>query len=205
MENRPPLLHICPKFSSLVAILESLVVALAGAVLLTFVGGIILLALFSLIGLSQFIPANMLFMTLFILGCVALPPLYYEIKRKACQNTYYNFYNDYVEFRRFQYLINRRIGRIRYRDITNVTEHSNFVQQREKLTSVFLFAPDITPALNGEFPGLKMTDIPQSGEQISQILGLIDQSQYPQQSQKQEKVSSPQSVSTDVQGAAQTG
>ena len=205
MENKLPILRIQPKFSSLVAVLESLLIALAGTVMLTFVGGVILLALFSLTGISRFIPGSMIFMTLFILGWATLPPLYYEIKRKACQNTYYSFYDDYVEFRRFQYLINRRIGRIKYRDITNVTEYSNFVQQREKLTSVFLFAPDITPALNGEFPGLKMTDISQSGDQIKQILGLIDQSQYPQQDRQQENTPSPPPLSADVQGAAQTG
>ena len=176
-------------------------IALTGTVLLTFVGGIILLALFSLTGISRFIPGSAIFMTLFILGWVTLPPLYYEIKRRAFQNTYYNFYDDYVEFRRFQYMINRRIGRIKYHDITNVTEHSNFVQQREKLTSVFLFAPDITPALNGEFPGLKMTDITQSEDQIRQILSLIDKSQIPQQ----KTAPSLPPLSDTVQGAAQTG
>ncbi|MFH1157457.1 MAG: hypothetical protein V1721_01010 [Pseudomonadota bacterium] len=180
MENRPPLLHIRPQFSSLVAILESLCVALAGTVALTFVGGILLLALFSLIGLGRFVSGGMLFTTLFVLGWAALPPMYYEAKRKAFQNTFYNFYGDYVEFQRFQYLVNRRIGRISYRDITNVAEHANFIQQREKLTSIYLFAPNMAPALNGEFPGIKLTDIPQSGDQIRKILGLIDQSNYPQ-------------------------
>ena len=86
MENKLPILRIQPKFSSLVAVLESLLIALAGTVMLTFVGGVILLALFSLTGISRFIPGSMIFMTLFILGWATLPPLYYEIKRKACQN-----------------------------------------------------------------------------------------------------------------------
>ena len=82
---------------------------------------------------------------------------------------------------------------------SNVAENSNFIQQREKLTSVYLFAPDITPAMNGEFPGLKMTDIPQSGKQIKQILDLIDQSNQPQQAP------APQLSEEPVAQGAQTG
>ena len=199
MKNKPPLLHIRPQFSSLVSILESLVIAFVGTVMITFVGGIILIALFSLIGLGRFISGGTIFTTLFVLGLIALPPLYYEIKRRACQKTFYNFYDNYVEFQRFQYLINRRIGRIGYRDITNIAENSNFIQQREKLTSVYLFAPDITPAMNGEFPGLKMTDIPQSGKQSKQIRDLIDQSNQPQQAP------APQLSEEPVAQGAQTG
>ena len=205
MENKPPLLHIRPNFSSFVAILESLIVSLVGIMMLTFVGGIILLALFSFIGLGRFISGSTIFATLFIFGLVVLPPLYYEIKRKACKNTFYNFYDNYVEFQRFQYMINRRTGRIGYRDIINVVENANFIQQREKLTSVYLFAPDIALAMNGEFPGLKMTDIPQSRAQIKRIFSLIEQGNNPQTAPSATTPSPLPEKEPTVQSGVQTG
>jgi len=205
MENKPPLLRIRPHFSSFIAILESLVVSLVGIVMSTFVGGMVLLVLFSFIGLGRFISGGTIFATLFIFGLVVFPPLYYEIKRKACKNTFYNFYDNYVEFQRFQYMINRRTGHIGYRDIVNVAENANFIQQREKLTSVYLFAPDITPAMNREFPGLKMTDIPRSGDQIKQIFSLIEQSNNPQTVPSAAAPPPLPEKESVVQGGEQTG
>ncbi len=176
MTKKTPLLTVRSQFSSLLATLESLGATLVGTAALTFIGGTIFLALAALTGLSKIISGGSIYMTLAVLGIVVLPPIYYEIKRGAYRRTIYNFYDDYLEFQHFQFLVNRRVGRIGYREITSVAEHANFVQEHEKLTTVYLVVPSMRYQSRGAFSGIKISDVARAEQLTGKILDLIDQS-----------------------------
>lgn len=182
MTKKTPLLTIRPKFSSFLATIESLAAALVGTTALVSVGGTLFLALVSLAGLGRFMSGSGIYTTFAILGMAFLPPFYYEIKRKACRRSLYNFYDDYLEFQHFRFLVNRHVGRISYREITNVAEHANFVQEREKLTTIFLFVPSMRYQSRGAFSGIKITDVARSEQLTGKILDMIDLSQRQEQS-----------------------
>ncbi len=106
--------------------------------------------------------AGTLYDIFFILSLAISPALYYEMKKNAWKRTVFKFFDDYVEYQDFKFLITRRKGRVRLRDITDVYERASILQSRRVLTTVYMAVPSM--AVRGNLPnaffGLKIADVP---------------------------------------------
>lgn len=173
-EKKHPLLSLRPKFDMTIFILEALPVVFAGTAGLVMVVGTFIFILFSLIGLSKFIPASSIYTILFVLGIALIPPLFFEIKRRAFQRTFWNFYDNYIEFQFFRYYLVRERGRLHYADISNVIQRAGAIQERLHLTTILLLSPSSSYIARDRIPGLKIADIPDANSIGQRIQNIID-------------------------------
>jgi hypothetical protein len=183
MEKKSPAFTIRPVFSPLLAACEAIPLGVTGAVGTTFAGGIFLTILLSMIGLGWLVGNEFFYLFIFVLSTVLLPFLYYDLKRKAHQRTFYSFYDDYFEYQHYLYFLNRHTARVWYKDINDITEHANFVQERENLITLYLFVPSMPLQKRGgrfqtsnAFSGVKLADVDSKADWGGKILALIDRS-----------------------------
>jgi hypothetical protein len=175
-EKSPPILSVRPVFDNGVVMAESGLAAVAGATLGAFLGGTFFFILFNIVGLGRFIQASGLYSTFLVLGLALSPALYFEVKKRAWARTAYNFHADYLEYQDFKFLLQRRRGRVRYRDIRDVYERASPLQSRRVLTSVYIVIPGFPSQMQLGMPGIKMSDLPESANLREKIIDLVEQS-----------------------------
>lgn len=175
MEKKRPYLSVRPQFDPGLAMVQSILVTVAGFFVLTVVGGVFTLILFMIIGLSHYISSSFVFGFYMLASIAGIPPLFYEMKKRALQRTLFNFYDDYLDFQYFQFYLNRRRGRIWYRDIADITQHASAPQEHQRLTTISLYVPGLNAYQRG-FSGIKMEDLPQSKGYLTKIMDVVQYS-----------------------------
>ena len=176
--KQKPNFSVQPNFISSVMMVRAFTYGLIGAIALTFGGGIFLMLLFTLLGLSALMSIGTIFTGMFLLGFIGIPIVYYEIKRKNARTTYFKFYDDWVDFSYFSgWLLNRKKGRLYYGDITDMVQNSNFFQRFGNLKTIELHAPNTSFYERGQdFVGILMEDIligKGDGEKIQDLLQRV--------------------------------
>lgn len=174
MEKRRPILSVRPKFDSGLAMIQALIVTLGGFIVTTILFGTFFFILLSMIGLGKHISASGIYGFFFGVSVLGIPPLFYEVKKRAFQRTIYNFYDDYMDFQYFHYYINRRRGRVRYMDIADIAQHASALQEHQRLTTIYLYVPGMGMGQRGAFAGLKLTDLPQAKDYMTKIMDIIE-------------------------------
>lgn len=177
MSKPRPVMTVRPRFVPHMAMIEALGATLVGTALLTMMGGTLLLILLALTGLTRFMPGWMPHYIMLTAGIVALPPLYYEAKRRAYDRTWYAFYEDYLEFQAFSWMINRQTGRVRYTDIADISQTASALQERENLKTIFLFVPAMGYRNPRGFSGVSLPDIAEGKGFGAKIQDLIERAQ----------------------------
>lgn len=176
MEKKRPLLSIRPQFDPGLAMVQSLLVTAVGFILVTGIGGLFTYLLLILLSLSNFVSPSVVFGFYLVLSLAGLPPLYYELKKRAFQRTLYNFYDEYVDFQYFHWYLNRRRGRVWYRDIADVTQHATALQEHQRLTTILLYVPNMAGGGYGQrgFSGVKMEDLQQSKGYLTKVMDVLE-------------------------------
>jgi hypothetical protein len=173
MEKKRPYLSIRPQFDPGLAMVQSIIVTAVGFLAVTLLGGIFTLLLFSIIGIINHVSATSIFGFYMLVSLAGIPPVYYEIKKRALQRTLYNFYEDYIDFQYFQWYINRRRGRIWYRDIADITQHASALQEHQRLTTIYLYVPGLIAYGQRGFSGVKMEDLPQAKGYLTKVMDIV--------------------------------
>ncbi len=174
MEKKKPILSIRPRFDKALTLAESASVTLIVTAAVTSVLGLFLYILFSLIGLTAFVGAGGIFLTLFVLCLTMTPPAYFEIKKRALARTAFHFYEGYFEFQAFNYYLIRKRARVRYDDVADVTQVSRFLQGLNGLASIYIYVPSMGYQTRGNFAGVKIHDVPDNANMVARILDLIE-------------------------------
>src|SRR5262245_29722056 len=110
MTKAPPLLAIRPKFDHALTMVEAVPAGIAGGAVGTFLLATFLFIVLNMIGLGRFVSVGGLYGLLFVLGLALTPAAYYEIKKFAYKNTFYAFYEDWLEYQDFKFFITKRRG-----------------------------------------------------------------------------------------------
>lgn len=177
MEKKRPILSIRPHFDPGLAMVQSIMVTAVGFIVVTAVGSILTYIILSLILPAKFVKFGVILQFFMLISIAGIPPLFYEIKKRALQRTLYNFHVDYLEFQFFHFYINRRRGRLWYQDIADITQHASFLQEHQRLTTIFLYAPSMLGIYGRRgYPGLKMEDLPQSKGYLNKVMDVVDMS-----------------------------
>ncbi len=174
MEKRRPILSVRPKFDPGLTVVEACFTTLGGFIVTTILFGTLFLILFSIIGLGKHISAGGIYEFFFGVSLLGIPPLYYEVKKRAFQRTIYNFYDDYMDFQYFHWHINRRRGRVRYGDIADIAQHASALQEHQRLITIFIYVPGMGMGRRGSFAGVKLADLPQSKDYMTKIMDIIE-------------------------------
>jgi hypothetical protein len=175
-QKAPPLLSARPVFDQGLVIAESAVAAALGATLGAILAGTFFFLLFNLIGLGGFVQAGGLYSTFLVLGLALSPAAYFEIKKRAWARTVYNFHADHLEYQDFKFLLQRRRGRVRYRDIRDVYERASPLQARRVLTSLYILIPGFPSQMQRGMPGIRMSDLPENAGLREKIVDIIEES-----------------------------
>lgn len=177
MEKRQPLLTIRPHFDQGLVTVQA-VTFTAGAFLpLTIIAGTILYVLLHLIGIGRFFGAGYIYGLFLVGSLVVLPPLFFELKRKAYSRTFYRFFEDYVDCQYYRFLVSPRRERVRYRDVSDVMQAGGALQSQRMLTSIHIVVPGMSRHPNA-MGGISIDDVPQRLDLMPKILDLIEQSEY---------------------------
>lgn len=177
MEKKRPILSIRPHFDPGLAMVQSIMVTAVGFIVVTMAGSIFTYLLLSLILPAKFVKFSLIMQFFLLISVAGIPPLFYEIKKRALQRTLYNFHEDYLEFQYFHFYVNRRRGRLWYRDIADITQHASFLQEHQRLTTIYLYAPSMVGAYGQRgFMGLKLEDLQQSKSYLNKVMDVVDMS-----------------------------
>lgn len=175
MTKRTPLLTLRPAFDPALTMAEAVPVCLVGVLALALLGGTFLFLLLHFIGLGRFISMTPLYVTLLVLGFAFMPAAYYEIKKRAYARTVFHFHADTVEYQYFRWLLFRRRGRTRLRDISDVMESTGFLQERRGLSSLYLVIPSAPWRNRRMLPGIEIRDVPGRKNLRETVITLIEQ------------------------------
>lgn len=177
MQKIQPRLSIRPTFDPGLATAEAGLAAVAGAAVGFFLLATFAFILLTLLGAGRFIPAGALYGLFFLVGALGSPVAYFEIKKKAHARSVYNFYDDYFEYQDFQWYITRQRRRVRYIDVTDVTEHATVLQTRRTLTSIFIDVPRMGRRGQNGFVGVRIRDVPERADLAGKIIALVEEGQ----------------------------
>ena len=175
MERQQPLLTIRPHFDQGLVTLQAVLFTAAAFLLVTIIGGTLFYILLMLIGLG--ISAGYVYGLFLVASLVVLPPLFFELKKKAYSRTFFRFYDDYLEFQYFQFMLSQRRGRVRYRDVSDVVQAGGALQSQRMLTSILIMVPGMNYNPRA-FSGVKIDDVPQKLDLMHKIMELIEKSEY---------------------------
>lgn len=176
MERPQPLLTIRPHFDQGLVTIQALLFTAVGFLLVTLIGGTLFYILLQLIGLGRFVAPGYVYGFFLIGSLVLLPPLFFELKKKAYSRTFFRFYDDYLEFQYFQFMLSQRRGRVRYRDVSDVVQAGGALQSQRMLTTLLILVPGMNYNPRA-FSGLKIEDVPQRLDLMPKILDLIENSE----------------------------
>lgn len=177
MEKKRPILSIRPHFDPGLAMVQAIMVTAVGFIVVTAAGSIFTYIILSLILPAKFVKFGFILQFFLLISIAGIPPLFYEIKKRALQRTLYNFHADYLEFQFFHFYVNRRRGRLWYHDIADVTQHASFLQEHQRLTTIFLYAPSMLGVYGRRgYPGIKIEDLQQSKGYLNKVMDVVDMS-----------------------------
>ncbi|TNE31064.1 MAG: hypothetical protein EP349_04500, partial [Alphaproteobacteria bacterium] len=174
--KQKPLFSVKPKFIPKVVMMQSLFYGFFGALFLTVIGGLLLSLLTMMMGLLGKIAIGKIFWGCFLLGIIGIPILYYEIRRKNAAATRFDFFEDRLSFSYFSgRFLNRKQGRLYYRDIVDVVQNTNFLQGLGSLKTIELHAPASSYYEPGQkFVGIAIEDVPMGTGIAEKILEILD-------------------------------
>jgi hypothetical protein len=172
-QQTPPVLAIRPHFDQPLTMVHAGLFTAVSCLVITVVAGTFFYILLSILGLGRFIAASYIYGLLFVGAIAVIPPLFFEMRKKAYERTAFLFYGDYLEFQYFQFYLSRRRGRIRYADIKDVSQHASALQEHRRLTTIDLYVPSMGYRGRG-FSGVSMTDLPQRADYMSQIMRILE-------------------------------
>ena len=172
MEKPRPILSVRLQFSNTMTMVQCLLVVLPGSMTATFLVGAFFFIILSMMGAK--VSASGIFAVFFALSLVVIPPVFYEIKKRAYKRTAFNFYQGYLDFQYFRYYLNRRRGRVRYADIVDVSQHASMLQEHQRLITIDLYIPAMGLRRQGDFSGLHLTDVPRSQDYLTKVIDLIE-------------------------------
>jgi|GEM_PF-1401853 len=176
MERKKPILTIRPLFDQGLTTVQAILFAAVAFLPVTIIAGTLLYVLLSLIGLGNFINASYLYGLILIASIVCLPPLFFEMKKKAYGRTVFHFFDDYMDYQHMPFYLNLRRSRLRYRDITDVRMEGQVLQEQRRLTNILLYVPDMAPNRRA-FGGVKIPDVPITQDYMARIMDLIEKSE----------------------------
>lgn len=182
MEKQRPILSVRPQFDTSLAMVYALLATVVGFLPVTFICGTVVFLLLNIIGLGRFVSAGYIYAFFLVVALAGIPPLFYEVRRRALSRTIYNLYGDYIDFQYFHFLINRRRGRVRFEDVTDISQQASALQEQRRLTTIYLYVPTLGYMQRSNFPGLVLKDIPAAKGYMNQIIALLDGS-HPAQAQ----------------------
>lgn len=174
MEKPAPLLTLRPQFDSALVMVNAGLAGVVGTIVMTVVGGTLLYVLLMILQLG-FIPPGYIYGLILVASIVAIPPLFFEMCKKAYQRTAFVFYPDHVEYQFFQFFMSRRRGRFKYRDVTDVSQHATPLQEQRGLTTISLYIPALRYQKNS-FPGVRIPDVRIKQDHLGKIMDIIDAS-----------------------------
>jgi hypothetical protein len=174
--KQKPLFSVKPKFIPKVVMMQSLFYGFFGALFLTVIGGLLLSLLTMMLGFLGKIAIGKIFWGCFLLGIIGIPILYYEIRRKNAAATRFDFFEDRLSFSYFSgRFLNRKQGRLYYRDIVDVVQNTSFLQGLGNLKTIELHAPASAYYEPGQkFVGIAIEDVPMGTGIAEKILEALD-------------------------------
>lgn len=215
MERKRPILSVRPQFDTALAMVQALIALVVGFLPVTIIAGTIFYLLLNIIGLGRFVSASGIYGFFLLLSAAGIPAVYYEMRRRAYRRTAFNFYDDHIDFQYFHFLINRRRGRVRYEDITDITQQASALQEQRRLTNIYLYVPTLDYMQQRGFAGLVMPDLPLTRGYMNQVMDIIDgtyaqrgqQPPAPEQGQQasQQPVQEPAAAPAAATGAQADG
>ena len=165
-----------PVFDAGLTTIYAVAAAALCVVIVPIVLGVLIYVLFAFMGISHVIAPGFLFGGLFVLCLALTPPIYFEIRKRAFQRTFFAFYDDYVDFQYWQFLLQPRRGRIQYRDISDVYQEAGTLQAQRMLTNLLIYVPRLSQrmGMQGNFSGLKIPDLRQSANDLARVVAVIE-------------------------------
>jgi len=170
-----PALSVRPVFDQNITIVYAILATLVGTFLFTIVGGTLLYMLFIMIGLSSIIAASYLYGLILIAGLVCIPPLFFEVRRKAMRRTVFHFYDRHVDFQYFKWHLERVRGRLHYRDIDDIGQHASMLQEQRGLTTINLYASSTRFRQSERFSGIRLIDLPLRDDHMTRIMEIVEE------------------------------
>jgi hypothetical protein len=177
MEKKRPILTIRPRFDPGLSMIEAGLATVGGFLVTTFLLGTFFFLIFSAIGLTRHLSGGSFYTFFMVLSVIAIPPAFYELKKRAYQRTIFNFYEDTIEFQYFSFFLTRRRGRVRYTDITDLVQDASALQEHQNLQSIYIFIPGMAGLRQRQrrsFSGLKIVDVPTDKDYMTVLAELID-------------------------------
>jgi len=176
MEKKVPILTIRPLFDQGLATVQAVLFTAIAFLPITIIAGTVLFVLLGLIGLSRFIDASYIYGLVLVASIVCLPPVFFELKKKAYGRTVFHFFADHVDYQHMPFYITLRRSRLRYRDVADVRMEGQMLQEQRQLTNILLYVPAMAPNARS-FGGLKIPDVPMSQDHMVRIMDLIENSE----------------------------
>lgn len=176
MEKKAPILTIRPLFDQGLATVQAVIFTAVAVLPVTVIVGTLLFLLFGMLGLGRFIDAGYLYGFILIAGIVGLPPLFFEMKKRAYGRTVFHFFEDHADYQHMPFYLSLRRSRLRYRDITDVRMEGQMLQEQRRLTNVVIYVPSMAPNPRA-FGGVKIPDVPISQDYMMRIMDLIEKSE----------------------------
>lgn len=176
MEKKSPILSIRPVFDQGLVTLQAVLFTAVAFILTTVIGGTLFFMLLNLIGLGRFIGASYIYGLFLVGSIVALPPLFFELKKRAYGRTVFHFFEDHVDYQYMHFFISLRRSRVRYREVADVRMAGHALQEQRRLTNIYLVVPSMAQHPRA-FAGIKIPDVPMSQDYLARILDLIENSE----------------------------
>lgn len=174
-----PVFSIRPQFDQPLAVIHALLAMVVGTIFLTIVGGTLFYMLFLILGLGNIIGAGYVYGLILVVSLVAVAPVFFELRKKAYQRTVWHFYDTYVDYQSFNFYVERRRGRLRYRDIQDIAQQASALQEQRGLTTIYLFAPSMRYQRRSSFAGVRIFDVPLAADYTTRIMDLVEGSEGP--------------------------
>ncbi len=179
--DKTTILSIKPIFIPKIVAVQTAGVGIIGAILATGLSTILILIISMLFGFVKFIDIGTVSMAIFLVSMIGVPAFLYELKCSTHAGTEFEFYDDYIDFSYYtKPFMNRKRGRLYYKDITDMVQYSNFYQNFSGLKTIQLHAPSTALYEKGQnFIGIQIEDI-KIGKGIGKkIQALLDKSHAP--------------------------
>lgn len=154
-----PILTLRPKYVGDLVRLETVLYCAAATFALTILGGVLIMILSMILGLGWLIPPWLGFFALLVACLVLLPSYIQKTIKGNMASSFCKFYADHLLYQNYQWLIFKRRGRIKYRDISDIAERSNVFQSKYDIGDIWIIAPNVPMDASQRFPGIKIKSI----------------------------------------------
>ena len=183
MDNKTtqkPILTLRPKYVPDLVRIEILFYCFLATFALTILGGVFIMLISLLFGLGNILPPWLGFFALLVACVIFLPPFIKKTLKSNMASTFCNFYSDHLLYQTYQLLIFKRRGRIKYSDISDITERSNLFQNRYDIGDIWVIAPNMPMDAGQRFPGIKIRSIKLTSELTEMFERVIFKNTLPE-------------------------